>query len=344
MLHIILLIVKTLGIILAIVLFILLCIIGVILFHPVRYSARLEKDKEILINCKAWWLLRIVYIKIMYKENEFKIIFKLFGLTVYDNKKIVSEKKIARKIKKAEAKALKEVKNDLRNKRTKEKKVKTIKEKPQDTIYETKKNQNKATKVQVRNQLKNDKRFNNDVIKNELNIEILQENKENSTYRKAVKTIKYVSKFKDNLKSLYLNFTNKLKTILSTLSNGKKIFTRLLSFLRDDINKRALVLSFQSVVKMIKHILPRRIKGVVRFGTNDPCLTGQLLGVISMAYPIHKGKIKIIPDFENEILEGKILIKGRIRFITLLIIGIKLFLDNKFKQLIKNFKEFKEEL
>ena len=51
----------------------------------------------------------------------------------------------------------------------------------------------------------------------------------------------------------------------------------------------------------------------VRFGLEDPYDTGRILAVLSMLYPFYGEHIDIYPDFEYRILEGHLLIKGRIR-------------------------------
>jgi hypothetical protein len=86
------------------------------------------------------------------------------------------------------------------------------------------------------------------------------------------------------------------------------------------------------------------VKGEVRLGTGDPCTTGYLLGAISIGYGFYGESIKVIPDFENEVYEGQVFAKGRIRTITLLIICIKLIIDSNFRTLLKKFNKFKEEL
>lgn len=75
--------------------------------------------------------------------------------------------------------------------------------------------------------------------------------------------------------------------------------------------------------RLLKHICPRRIKGWVHFGTSDPALTGELLGGLSILFAMCGQGVRVIPDFEREVLEGELEIKGHLRGIVLLILIIK---------------------
>lgn len=133
----------------------------------------------------------------------------------------------------------------------------------------------------------------------------------------------------------------KIKEIIIELLRKKD---RILEFLREEHNKSGIKKIFVSIRRVLKHIAPKKIQGVVHFGTGDPCSTGQTLGAIAACYGFYGDKISIIPNFEEEVLDGELFLKGRIRLVTLLIIAIKLILDDNFKRLIKNAKQLKEEL
>lgn len=75
--------------------------------------------------------------------------------------------------------------------------------------------------------------------------------------------------------------------------------------------------------RLLKHICPRRIKGWVHFGTSDPALTGELLGGLSIFFAMCGQGVRVTPDFEREVLEGELEIKGHLRGIVLLILIIK---------------------
>lgn len=83
----------------------------------------------------------------------------------------------------------------------------------------------------------------------------------------------------------------------------------------------------QAVLKssggLLKHMVPRSLRGRLHFGTGDPALTGQLLGVLSVLFAMWGKGIAVIPDFEQEVFEGEVAVKGYARGIIVLILIIK---------------------
>ena len=103
MLHIILLILKIIGIVILALLGFLLGVLLLILFIPIRYVIEGEKKAELTLHGRVSWLLRILCVKFQYIGNEFQYKVKVFGVTILDSlkprvKKIKQKKK--RKVKK----------------------------------------------------------------------------------------------------------------------------------------------------------------------------------------------------------------------------------------------------
>lgn len=64
--------------------------------------------------------------------------------------------------------------------------------------------------------------------------------------------------------------------------------------------------------KTIKHIGPRKIKGNVRYGFDDPSQTGEVTGYLSMMPFVYQKDFSLEPDFYNKIIEGNVEMRGRI--------------------------------
>lgn len=116
------------------------------------------------------------------------------------------------------------------------------------------------------------------------------------------------------------------------------------AFINEEENRAAFGLTYTKLKLLIKHILPTKLRSQLIFGTGDPCSTGQALGVFAVLFGVYGEYVQITPDFENKIFKGSHYAKGRIRIGTLLIIVIKLLLDKKFKQLLRNYRILKEAL
>lgn len=93
MVHIILLILKIIGIVIAVVLGLLLLCICAVLFVPVRYRARASYDESFEGEGRVSWLLHLVSIRAAYKSGEDGpyIVLKIFGRRFFDSRE--NEKK-----------------------------------------------------------------------------------------------------------------------------------------------------------------------------------------------------------------------------------------------------------
>ena len=93
---------------------------------------------------------------------------------------------------------------------------------------------------------------------------------------------------------------------------------------------------------LIKMILPKEIKGWLRFGTGDVYTEGQYLTYLCFVYPLYAGKFDIIPEWEEEVIEVDATFSGKIRMFAMLLIGLKLLFSKKVKALLRNFNRCKK--
>ena len=93
---------------------------------------------------------------------------------------------------------------------------------------------------------------------------------------------------------------------------------------------------------LIKMILPKKIKGWLRFGTGDVYTEGQYLTYLCFVYPLYAGKFDIIPEWEEEVIEVDATFSGKIRMFAMLLIGLKLLFSKKVKALLRNFNRCKK--
>ena len=83
-------------------------------------------------------------------------------------------------------------------------------------------------------------------------------------------------------------------------------------FLQMDDTKQALLFLKGKGFLVLRHMLPVKIQGNLHFGFEDPSITGQVLAVAGMVYPLYGKTFRIIPDFEQQVLEGEVNLKGRV--------------------------------
>lgn len=95
--------------------------------------------------------------------------------------------------------------------------------------------------------------------------------------------------------------------------------------------------------KLLRHILPKRIRGYLLLGTGQPDQTGYILGMVSIIRGMRGyDKFHIEADFERQIVEGKIQCKGRIRLATVGILALQIYQKKELKELISKWKREEE--
>ena len=98
------------------------------------------------------------------------------------------------------------------------------------------------------------------------------------------------------------------------------------------------------IFRVVKKLLPRKIKGRIVFGAATPDVTGYAYGaycVLSSLFP-RRICLEVVPDFENKILECDVLIKGHFTVFMILITGLRLFFDKRLKVLRKKLDRREE--
>ena len=67
------------------------------------------------------------------------------------------------------------------------------------------------------------------------------------------------------------------------------------------------------IPRTLKHILPRKVKGYVHYGMDEPYKTGQVTGYLSLLPFVYQKGLSMQPDFEQKVLELDVKLKGRIQ-------------------------------
>lgn len=384
MLHILLLILKIIGIVIAVLLGLLLFAVLVVLFVPIRYRFEGKKYSDIVVKGKVTWAFGLVHLRILFLQEKLSIVLRIAGYRFFDNNDS-GKKKQKKKKQKNKKQKNKKHQSEVDSLEI-EKELNSTEIKSNDPMMKIN-HQNKAINNSLDTKKENDisetdTESDNKVIEDEFSK--ISENKEN-----VLSDLQSIDKFGESLEneeeieeeregkiSFLRRLINKLKqvcvktkrffiTIGNKIKNLKNVFRKLkenflsiwkliqglwekkskvVAFFQSEENKAGIKLGLFSIWRLLKHIAPTKAKGYIHFGSGDPATTGQALGAAAAFYGYYGKYVKVEPDFEEEVLEGELFIKGRIRLFNLLIIGIKLLRDENFKRFIKNTKLLKEEL
>ena len=314
MLHILLTILKVIGIIILVLISLVILIIAAILFVPIRYSIDAIYDRKVKnldFKIKITYLLHLISVKYIYKDDGLSI--KIFGIKThfFDKETKAMEEKINK-----ETKMFEKMSSEIKDNMT---------EMPD--VYE-----------QLKKIDEERDRLAENVNKKEENIE--NNNKDNDTEENTEEFIKVekqniFSRIYSKIKAIIIKIKYRFIKFCDTIKKICKNVNDLKEFISDDNTKEAFGFLKKEALILLKHIRPRRIKGYVHFGFDDPSYTGNLLGLIYMILRGSPKEFRINPDFENKVFDGEIHTKGRVQCYLLLIIGIRLYKNDNLKLLLE---------
>ena len=332
MLGIILGILKIIAFIVLFILAFLILIVLLILIAPLNYKTKLLYKEKIDIKLNANYFFYIFRFRLVYKDNlEYSL--KIFNFTIFsndeddseensdDSENIVIEENSLYKESICDNKGFTNRKDDI-----------PVTQKESDTFKA-----NKQEKF-----LKDKNNFKKDVI--------IEENKENTgadkeefkhkeknfNDRKIKKSgMRFFIKDKINI------FKTRLKSIKKRLGQFDKKKKKIFKSIKDEKNRLAIKILFKLLIKLLKHILPQRVKGRVEFGFEDPATTANIVGYISLLHPKYYKRVEIIPVFNNEIIDINLDIRGRIQLIYIIYILIIGFFDKNIRRLYTLYRKKK---
>ena len=300
MLSVLLNILSIIGMILLIILGLIVCILLIVLFVPITYKITGSADKlNQEVHVRVNWLLGIIRFRLHYMKQ---LSWSLRILWIDPMKPVnKSKSSVTKKT---------TVKDDSAE--TNSESAADISSEESSTIDLT---QNSSTQ---------------DVADESSNSSFQENNVEGSSQTAASDTA-VPKEEKKSIKDKITNIIDKIKNIYAMIDYYIKV-------LQDTDTKKIIAKCFKSLGCILKHIRPRKLKINGTMGFNTPDVTGKVYGYICMLYPFYGNNICIIPDFENNILEGNLYCRGRIYLSVLVWNALKILMDRKLYKLIHKLK------
>ena len=161
-----------------------------------------------------------------------------------------------------------------------------------------------------------------------------EQEKEDTISEKPKQKKKKRISFFQKIKYTYRKICDKIKILLEKKEN-------VIEFLSDTVHQAAWERLKKEVQRILHFLRPKKLKGSVCFGLDDPYNTGRVLALLSMFYPFYGEHIEIHPDFERKILKGEVLVKGHLCGIYAVIPLWNLFWDKQVRTTYQHIKTFK---
>lgn len=312
MIQVLLLILKIIGITLLVILGLILLVLCLVLFVPVFYRVRVIYNPEkTQVKARASFLFPLILVTFEYlKQVKYKV--RLFGFALLDSEKPKKEKKQKKTTKKEKKK----------NKKSKTKEPEQPKSSPEPVT--------ESADEAVLESAVNETAKTPDAWKEPVpELEEKNEQAEKQSFFEKVKC--KIQKIRETKHNLIKN----LKKLLHQKNEVQKILAK-------PETKKAIAFAWGQLKHLLKHVLPRKMKGYVAYGADNPATTGQVLGILSVVYARTGMLLEIRPNFQEKQLECDVELKGRIQAVTLLVIAVKVVMNQELRQLIADVKKLKE--
>jgi hypothetical protein len=311
MLHVLLLILKITGIVIACILGLVILVVTAVLFVPVRYKVNADYHDRFKAQAKVSWL-GILRLMISYDE-ELDIKAKAFFITVYNN-------------------------NDENSKVSEQKKAKKKKEKkPEENIFSASdKDVEKLTEKEEKPQIKMAEAV-NETKEDVQNVkEAVSEDESGNIQNRS-----FFNKVKDKCFVIYTKIKEIIKLIGDTVKkiSGaadrlKEKVSKAKEFVTDEDNRALFHFLVEQLKALIKVIKPKKYRINARIGFEDPATMGKVLAYVSILYGMSGVDLSLEPVFGENVKEGSIFLKGNICIFSVLVIALRVYRNEQFKKFI----------
>lgn len=326
MLHIILLILKIIGIIIAVILGLAVALLLIVLFVPVRYVIDAGcHDKKLKAHVKVTWIMHIFRGVISYDEELFYSI-KALWFNIYSSDAESKKEKHPKK----------NTENNTKEKNTKNKHIDAIKDKADNAVSKDKKDSVDEAGLEeadcIQKKLSLEKSHDEVKESDEKSTIDIEENGKLHTLVNKIKNVYYkikafIRRAIDTVKAAL----NKSQAAADTI---KHKYTEIRNKVTDPENIELVRFLWTQIKAVMNIIKPAKYNINIRYGFEDSATTGWVAVRLAVLYGLMGMDVSIIPDFDNSIFEGDIYMKGRFNLYSFLIIGVRLYRNKSFRKLI----------
>lgn len=330
MLHIIIFILKIIGILLLVILGLILLLVSSVLFVPITYKVRAErKDGVIQVRAVAGWMFRLlsVHYRLHTSQEPMQLLQgRILGIPVW---KPLEPKK--EKPKKAEKKS-----------KEKQSKPKQMGAKQLEQKAEVK------SSDKAKERLKKDLTPGTAVAsvpqpEPEVSRQEQPQDKQAQTKpprQSILKKLLYaIRRIYGKITAIGRGLFSLVVKLLHMPEKASETIGMLTDFWNLEENVKARESIWRELKFLWKHSRPRKADLTLHFGFEDPSWTGQCMGVLSILNVWYPGRIFLKPEFEQEIFEGTLYIKGHMMLAVPLLSIFRLWRDENVMKMYRRFRQ-----
>lgn len=330
MLHIIIFILKIIGILLLVILGLILLLVSSVLFVPITYKVRAErKDGVIQVRAVAGWMFRLlsVHYRLHTSQEPMQLLQgRILGIPVW---KPLEPKK--EKPKKAEKKS-KEKQSKPKQMEAKQLEQKAEVKSSDKAKERLKKDLTPGTAVAT-------------VPQPEPEVSRQEQPKDKQAQPKPLrqsilkKLLYAIQRIYGKITAIGRGLFSLVVKLLHMPEKASETIGTLTDFWNLEENVKARESIWRELKFLWKHSRPRKADLTLHFGFEDPSWTGQCMGVLSILNVWYPGRIFLKPEFEQEIFEGTLYIKGHMMLAVPLLSIFRLWRDENVMKMYRRFRQ-----
>ncbi len=321
---------KMIGIVLALLLAVVLLLLFLALFCRVRYDVAVDAGESITGKARFRWLWFVVRFSAIYDDGDISWVLRVLGIPVKRQRPDGVEAKAKREEMSGSEKPFwrkKEKAEKARDKAEPEKENPPSREEPIESGEEA------GEKV-----VSEEEGHGQETAQNRITRSLAK------FFAKIRGFLLKIRDISDTIRNIGKRVTEFINDLPELLQNIKEKKDAVISFLRDKHVRAFLKLSKTQLGYLLVHLKPKKAQGFIRFGTGNPCSTGQVLGAAAVAYPLYASWLRIVPEFEEKHFSGYLKARGKIQLFRVILIGKRWFLADTSKRCLNKWNKLKEEL
>ncbi|MBQ9610666.1 MAG: DUF2953 domain-containing protein [Lachnospiraceae bacterium] len=303
MLHILWLILKVILIVLAVLLGLVLLIVLLVLFAPIRYKVAADIDEDIGVNAKIRFL--IVSVGVLFEkkgeDNKLDTAIRICGIRINKDKNNTGSK-------------------DNKTKKERKKKQKADDSSGDDNVDSDKElymaSDDESTEISTESNTIEAVDYDDSGDYDEY--ALFDDESDGKNKKKLFDKIKrFFEKNKDKpedevKENILAKIEEKSEAIKKKYEKLEKKYRRFERFwnLKCTVKTREYLGKY--LISIFKHIAPKKIKGRIRYGMDEPYKTGTVTGYLSLMPFVYHKNFHLEPDFYEKVIEGNVELKGRI--------------------------------
>lgn len=302
---------KWIGIVLLFFLGLILLMSFLVFFFPFVYRISAEKKEEFKAKASLSFLFRILYVSIIYVNQEPLLVARFLGIPVYKTNfdfliEAIKESNVSSVQAEDDS-----VKTDMVD--SAEDEVQVVDSTSEDEITE-------LSDEELDEEIKN--------VMEEEEPPLTFKQKLQQFFEKIKLFISNCKKKCYNIKEQVLLYKKKTEHILKNIKYYYKV-------LNHPAVKPAWNFLLKHLKKMWRNARPRKVRVNIVYGASDPAQTAKIYGYYCMIYPFYGKSIRFEPNLSDEVflIDGKL--RGRFQVYRFILSGLAIFMNRNCRKVVK---------